>query len=167
MTRIRRCWAMLACSALLAASCGGATPLPSAVPPDNTPTVDIQGNPTNANLEALLIRLAQERAPLVNNSQLLPQRPVVTVAGLPASLPFALPLPEHTVIVGSVQRPDLLRGEGLILLAVPQPAAQINAFFQAALAQQGFSPWQPGGPQSFQPARSQLLFCQREQVISA
>ena len=102
---------------------------------------------------------------MVNNTQLMPGPPVVTVGGLPASMPFVLPLPDRAIILGSIVRPNSLRGEDLLLLDVPQPAASINAFYQSALAQQGFTPWFPGNPQSFQPASSALLFCQRDKGI--
>ena len=148
------------------AGCGGATPPPTSAPVGNpAATVSISGAETNSRLLALLARLADDRTPLVQNSQMTPQSPVVTVGGLPNSMPFDLPLEPQTVILGSIVRKNSLRGEGLILLDVPAPAAEIVAFYQIELAKQGFTPWQPGGPQTFQPASREDLFCQRDKGI--
>src|SRR5579859_2839439 len=146
--------------------CGGATPPPTSASVGNAAaTVSIGGAETNSRLLALLARLADDRTPVLYNSQMTPQSPVITVGGLPTPMPFDLPLEPQTVILGSIVRKNSLRGEVLILLDVSAPAAEIVAFYQTELAKQGFTPWHPGGPQTFQPASQADLFCQRDKGI--
>src|SRR5713226_5463321 len=100
-TRLSRLTLLLI--ALVLTGCGGATPQPASAPVGNpAATVTIRGAETNDRLLELLTRLADNRRPLVQNSQLVPQSPDITVGGLPATMPFALPLESQTVILGRV-----------------------------------------------------------------
>lgn len=153
-------------TALLLAACGGATAPPSGTPlPYSSATVSVEGNKTNDNLVALISRLSDDRFPLVQHTQLIPEPTVIIVGGLPGAMPFMLPLPAQTVILGSVTHKNSLRGDALILLDVSQTRATIAEFYRVELGKQGFTAWNPGGTQSFQSASAPLVFCQRDKVI--
>ncbi len=134
-----------------------------------TPTAASLPNrsPTEAEaaLHKLVTRTLDDGLAHTRRSDLIPAPPEVMVGALPASLPFEVPLPAGTVIVGSLTRTTIAPTVSIFLEA-PLPADTAFDVYRTHLAQQGFTAWQPDQSRTvFNTDTPSILLCHREKEI--
>ncbi len=118
-----------------------------------------------AALHKLVTRMFDDGLAHTRRSDLIPAPPEVMVGTLPDSLPFEVPLPEGTVIVGSLTRTNIAPSVSIFLEA-PLPADTAFNLYRAHLEEQGFTVWQPDKSRVvFNTDTPSILLCHREKEI--
>ncbi len=150
----------------MVAGCGKASASkPATLQPASAPTVYTSGSP-DQDLVILVTRILDNRSPYTSHSQIIPEKPILKVGGLPDTMPFTMPLTTDTVIVGSVVQADDSPHEVTIYLDSPVPPFEVIEFYEAQLAEQGFTRWNPNpASQVFVPENGFILLCQKEKGV--
>ena len=136
-------------------------PLPTPTPAG--PVIHNLPSEADAALRKFTLRTLETPSDFAFHSEVIPEPPELWLGMLPPDMPFDLPLPVGTEIIGSSTFINQSVGHR-IYLDVPQPVADVVDLVRAGFTEQGFQAWTPD-TNPFQSNRRFIIFCHPEELI--